>query len=121
MLYVGGNGYVCGGPGAQTESLGRPEVMKALNIPEGGNFFQCDNGEDFEYYEMETDLVSWYKEIISENKLRIFVYNGDTDPCINSLQAQNWTSNMGFSEKESWRAWTLDGCQNMGGYVTRYG
>ena len=48
------------------------------------------------------------------------IYNGDTDPCINSFLAQNWTSNLGLSESQSWRPWTTDGCQRMGGYVTRY-
>ena len=27
---------------------------------------------------------------------------------------------VGISEKESWRPWTLDNCQRMGGYITRY-
>ena len=83
-------------------------------------FFQSDNGVGFTYTHGETDLISWYKELIAENKLRIVVYNGDTDPCINSLQAQNWTANLGIPEVEEWRPWTLDGCQRMGGYVTRY-
>ena len=46
--------------------------------------------------------------------------NGDTDPGINSFVSQNWSSALGFAEKESWRPWTLDGQQRMGGYVTRY-
>lgn len=114
------NGYACGGPGAQIEWLGRPEVISALNLPSDVNFFQSDNGVGFTYELTEDDLVSWYKDIISQNKLRILVYNGDTDPCINAFQAQNWTRNLGFAEVESWRPWTLDGCQRMGGYVTRY-
>ncbi len=89
--YIGGNGYVCGGPTAQRDWLSRSEVKAALNVPEDAVFFQCDNGGDFVYELTESDLVSWYKEIINQNKLRIMVYNGDTDPCINAYQAQNWT------------------------------
>jgi hypothetical protein len=48
------------------------------------------------------------------------VYNGDTDPGINSFVAQNWTVALGLAEAEAWRPWTLDGCQKMGGYVTSY-
>jgi serine carboxypeptidase-like clade I len=114
------NGYACGGPGAQIEWLGRPEVISALNLPADVSFFQSDNGVGFTYELTEDDLISWYKDIISQNRLRILVYNGDTDPCINAFQAQNWTRNLGFKEAESWRPWTLDGCQRMGGYVTRY-
>ena len=113
------NGYQCGGPAAQVEWLGLDEVKKALNVPQEAVFFQSDNGVGFTYIFSETDLVSWYKRIIAENKLRIVVYNGDTDPCINSLQAQDWTSKLGFAETQSWRPWTVDGCQHMGGYVTR--
>lgn len=114
------NGYQCGGPAAQVEWLGKDKVKQALNIPLDAVFFQSDNGVGFTYTFGETDLISWYKKIIAENFLRVIVYNGDTDPCINSLQAQNWTSSLGFNETQSWRPWTLDGCQRMGGYVTRY-
>ena len=27
---------------------------------------------------------------------------------------------MGFTEYKHWRPWTIDSCQRMGGYVTRY-
>ena len=50
----------------------------------------------------------------------MLVYNGDTDPSINSFVAQNWTSHLGFKPSQSWRPWTIDGCRRMGGYVTRY-
>ena len=33
---------------------------------------------------------------------------------------QDWTSHLGFTATQSWRAWTIDGCRRMGGYVTRY-
>ena len=114
------NGYACGGPSAQIEWLSKSEVKRAINVPEEANFFQSDNGVGFTYNFDVNDLVSWYKEIIATGTLRIMVYNGDTDPCINSFQAQNWTRNLGFEETQSWRAWTVDGCQRMGGYVIRY-
>merc|ERR1719238_1825173 len=52
--------------------------------------------------------------------LRVLIYNGDTDPCLDSFSAQNWTTSLGFSETAEWRPWTIDGKQYMGGYVTRY-
>jgi len=48
------------------------------------------------------------------------IYNGDTDPAINSYRSQDWVSKLGFNETQSWRPWTTDSCQRMGGYVTRY-
>jgi serine carboxypeptidase-like clade 1 len=114
------NGYACGGPNAQVEWLSKPEVKKAINVPEDAIFFQSDNGVGFTYIFDVDDLVSWYKEIVQENKLRVLVYNGDTDPCIDSFRSQNWTRSLGIPEAQSWRPWTLDGCQRMGGYVIRY-
>lgn len=52
------------------------------------------------------------------------MYNGDTDPSINSFLTQNWTSYLadqaGFKEKEGWRPWTRDGQVRVSGYVTEY-
>jgi len=41
--------------------------------------------------------------------MRVLVYNGDTDPCLNSFSAEDWTSGLGFKETEEWRPWTIDG------------
>jgi len=48
------------------------------------------------------------------------VYNGDTDPCINAFESQEWTESLGFKKTQDWRPWTTDNCQRMGGYVIRY-
>ena len=122
--------------------LGLTEVKKALNVPENAKFFQviititiiiiiiiitfhyhyqCDNGEGFTYWsDIGLDLVSWYKDIVAENKLRILVYNGDTDPAISAYESQEWTQSLNYSTVQSWRPWTQDSCQSIGGYVIRY-
>ena len=64
--------------------------------------------------------MPFYKELAESSDLRVLVYNGDTDPGINSLVSQNWTVSLGLEETEAWRPWTLDGKSRMGGYVTRY-
>jgi carboxypeptidase C (cathepsin A) len=82
-------------------------------------FFEVDNAEgDFDYTPTEPDLQPFYKEM--NGKLKILIYNGDTDPAITSFATQNWTSHLGFDEISHWRPWTIDGCQQMGGYVERY-
>ena len=58
-------------------------------------------------------------EMQAAKDMRILIYNGDTDPGLNSFLGQNWTSALNFPVKQSWRPWTLDGKQRMGGYVTR--
>ena len=114
------NGYICGGGGIMEEWLSLDVVKEALNVPSDAVFFQCDNGEDFTYTLLNPDIISWYKEVLSKDLIRILVYNGDTDPAITVYQAEQWTRELGFQESQSWRAWTTDSCQRMGGSVIRY-
>lgn len=39
---------------------------------------------------------------------------------INSFLTQNWTASLDFPVTQDWRPWTLDGKQQVAGYVTRY-
>mmetsp|Transcript_15072 Transcript_15072/g.20182 ORF Transcript_15072/g.20182 Transcript_15072/m.20182 type:complete len:404 (-) Transcript_15072:454-1665(-) len=115
------NDYVCGGGPAQEIWAIHPDVMAALHVSPNSAFFSGDNGDGMEYELTEKNLMPFYQDVaLNHPELRVLVYNGDTDPGINSFVAQNWTSALGLEETESWRPWTLDGCQRMGGYVTRY-
>jgi serine carboxypeptidase-like clade I len=64
-------------------------------------------------------LADGYKGSMTA-ELNVLLYNGDTDPCINSYNTQKWTAAVGQPETEAWRPWTIDGKARMGGYVTRY-
>jgi len=111
------NDYPCGGGEVLEDYLKLDVVHEALNVK--SVFFEVDNAEgDFDYTPTEPDLTGFYKEI--NGQLKVLVYNGDTDPAITSFAAQNWTSHLGFVETQHWRPWTVDHCQRMGGYVTRY-
>merc|ERR1719229_6163 len=70
----------------------------------------------------EPSLVPFYRRLVNgtAGNLRVLVYNGDTDPGLNSFYAERWTTAVGAPEVESWRPWTLDGKIHTGGYVTRY-
>ena len=114
------NDYVCGGGDAQTVWVNQSAVRAALHVPADSDFFNGDNGEGMVYTPSEKNLMPFYKEVAATTQLRVLVYNGDTDPSINSFVAQNWTSHLGFKPTQPWRPWTLDGCLRMGGYVTRY-
>lgn len=119
---VGGalNDYPCGGVGAMLKWLNTSAVQSALHIPVGAKFFLTDNGVGFNYSITEPNLMPFYDRVIHNKEMRVLIYNGDTDPGINSFVSQNWTVAMGFKETEAWRPWTLDGKQRVGGYVTRY-
>ena len=118
------NDYVCGGGEVLEEYVRHPSVMKAFHVPPTSKFFDGDNGIGFNYTPTEPNLLPFYFDVgngkYSAQGIRMLVYNGDTDPALDSFQAQNWTMNIGLNEIEEWRPWTLDGCRRMGGYVTRY-
>uniref|UniRef100_A0A7S0HHT4 Carboxypeptidase n=1 Tax=Hanusia phi TaxID=3032 RepID=A0A7S0HHT4_9CRYP len=123
-MYVGGalNDYPCGTGRALMLWVGSNKVRKALHVPSSSFFFNADNGDGFSYLLTEKSLLPLYSAIAAGRwgRVQMLVYNGDTDPSINTLAAQNWTSALKLPEIESWRPWTLDGCRRMGGYVTRY-
>ena len=114
------NDYPCGaGPVLEQYMALGDTIQNAFHVK--STFFEVDNAEgDFDYTPTEPDLEPFYKDM--NGKLKILVYNGDTDPAITSFATQNWTSHLGFEEAKdgSWRPWTTDGCRNMGGYVQRY-
>ena len=72
----------------------QPAVREALHVPSSSNFFDGDNGAGMVYRNTEPDLRPFYKHVANSTALRVLVYNGDTDPAINSFvaQAQNPTN-----------------------------
>mmetsp|Transcript_9529 Transcript_9529/g.27004 ORF Transcript_9529/g.27004 Transcript_9529/m.27004 type:complete len:536 (-) Transcript_9529:359-1966(-) len=115
------NDYVCGGGNAQEVWVAQPAVRRALNVPVDANFFSGDNGDGMVYNLTEANLLPFYHSVATDYPgVRVLVYNGDTDPGINSFASQNWTVAVGLEETAGWRPWTLDGCKRMGGYVTEY-
>jgi len=117
------NGYPCPGP-AMHIWLNHTSVKKALNVPANARFNNGDNGVGFNYTLTETNVLPFYAHVIQNTSLRVLVYNGDTDPGINSMVTQdkyfNYFSSIGLEPKREWRPWTLDGKQRMGGYVVEY-
>merc|ERR1711865_722620 len=72
----------------------------------------------------EPNVLPIYEHARSATDLRVLVYNGDTDPGINSMVTQSkyfdFFDSINVTEKEAWRPWTTDGKQRMGGYVVSY-
>jgi carboxypeptidase C (cathepsin A) len=114
------NDYSCGGGDAQNVWTMDPNVRKAINVPLKSNFFSGDNAVGMNYELTEKNLMPFYEKMAKETDMRIIVYNGDTDPAINSFSAGNWTSSLKLKETKEWTPWTLDSCKRMGGYVTSY-
>eukprot|EP01125_Pyxidicula_operculata_P016310 TRINITY_DN5596_c0_g1_i1.p2 TRINITY_DN5596_c0_g1~~TRINITY_DN5596_c0_g1_i1.p2 ORF type:complete len:296 (+),score=73.99 TRINITY_DN5596_c0_g1_i1:1990-2877(+) len=118
------NDYPCPGS-AMGIWLNLSSVRQALNVPINSNFFSGDNGVGFNYTSTERNLLPFYESIVKFTNLRVLVYNGDTDPGINSFITQDkyfdFFDSVGIPQSSEWRPWTLDGKIRMGGYVTKYG
>lgn len=114
------DGTPCGGTDVLPYWVNASAVKKALHVADDALFFTGDNGVGFTYKGTEPDITPWYKSIAEKSKLRVLIYNGDADPSLNSFYGENWTAGLGLREKQSWRPWTRDGKNKMGGYVTRY-
>ena len=63
-------------------------MREALHVPSASNFFDGDNGAGMVYRSTEPDLRPFYQHVANSTALRVLVYNGDTDPAINSFVAQ---------------------------------
>jgi len=117
------NDYPCAGA-AMTRWLDHPEVREALHIQPTNSFNSADNGVGMNYTLSERNVLPIYERARKLEGLRVLVYNGDTDPGINSMVTQDkytaYFDSNGVSETEAWRPWTLDGKQRMGGYVTTW-
>ncbi|GBG27100.1 Lysosomal protective protein [Hondaea fermentalgiana] len=114
------NDYPCGGGTAMTLWVKHASVRKALGVPEDANFVSGDNSASIAYDITEPNLMPFMVKLAKETDLRVLIYNGDTDPTINSVATFWWVNELGLKEVEPWSPWTLDGKKKMGGYVTRY-
>jgi hypothetical protein len=116
------NDYPCPGS-AMDVWVNRTDVRVAINVPVNSFFFSADNGNGMNYISTEPDLLPFYNEAITIYNLRVLVYNGDTDPGLNSFVTQDiyipYLQAQGHQNKE-WRPWTKDGKQQMAGYVTEF-
>jgi len=115
--------YACPGS-AYPQWVNLSDARKALNVPTDSYYFDGDNGAGFNYTLTEPNLLPFYQYVIEDTDLHVLVYNGDTDPGINSMVTQdayfNYFKSVGISQTQKWRPWTLDGNQRMGGYVTEF-
>merc|ERR1712216_661230 len=100
------DGSPCGGTAVLPHWVNATAVKKALHVSADAHFFTGDNGVGFTYDGTEPDLTPWYKTWATSTDLRVVIYNGDTDPGLNSFIGENWTAGLGLREKESWRPWT---------------
>merc|ERR1711862_418436 len=114
------DGFPCGGPGVLSTWAKHADVKAALHVDDKAAYFSGDNGVGFNYTSNEPDISPIYRYLAQETDVRVLIYNGDTDPYLNSFRGEWFALQLGLDETESWRPWTVDGKMRMGGFVTRY-
>ena len=62
-----------------SRSRSQSAVRKALHVPLDSTFFNGDNGEGMVYHLTEKNLMPFYQQVAKTTKLRVLVYNGDTE------------------------------------------
>ena len=63
-------------------------MRKALRVSPEAKWFSGDNGVGFNYELTEKNVIPFYQQVIEDGTLRVLIYNGDTDPGLNSFVAQ---------------------------------
>jgi len=112
-LGEGINQYACGGESTTNVYLNNAEVKKALHVPDIPWGWQ--DGDWAKYKSTQTDESGFYKEAVK--KYRVLIYYGDVDGGVPYNGGEEWTTELGYPVKEAWRPWTVDGKEQMAGYV----
>ena len=92
------NDYICGGGEVLNQWTNNDHVRRALHVSPHANFFSGDNAVGMNYTLTEKNLMPFFTHMAKNTPSRVMVYNGDTDPGINSFAAQNWTVSLNLKE-----------------------
>jgi len=92
-----------------------PEVQKALHL-------EGETGSRFDYASSGPASIVLYPELV--RKLRLLIYNGDSDACVPYIANENWIARMekqgDLEESSPWRPWFSTSKSTPAGYVTQY-
>ena len=91
--------------------LNRPDVRKALNIPEYVQPFLDCNDEIFRTYQVLREGSIWIYNVLLgySPKYRMLHYSGDTDGAVATRGTRRWIKQQQWSITQEWRPWTTDG------------
>jgi len=92
-----------------------PEVQKALHL-------DGETGSRFDYATSGPASIVLYPELVT--KLRLLIYNGDSDACVPYIANENWIARMekqgDLQESTPWTPWFATTKRAPAGYVTKY-
>ena len=111
----GGYDWSCGGMAAMAAYFQRDDVQKALHLGKPGV-------SGFSYSTSGPASVTLYPHLIG--KIRVLIYNGDSDACVPYKGNEEWTTSMVTAgvatEKKAWHPWFGDAGGIPLGYATTY-
>eukprot|EP01064_Diplonema_japonicum_P032809 TRINITY_DN6278_c0_g1_i1.p1 TRINITY_DN6278_c0_g1~~TRINITY_DN6278_c0_g1_i1.p1 ORF type:complete len:474 (+),score=142.35 TRINITY_DN6278_c0_g1_i1:44-1465(+) len=111
----GGYDWSCGGMAAMGSYFRRSDVQQALHLNK-------PNGLQFHYSSTGPASVTLYPHLIG--KIRVLIYNGDSDACVPYKGNEEWTTGMvakGVAHKKSaWHPWYTHNGGIPAGYATTY-
>ena len=93
----------------------RKDVQEALHV--SGNWDMCSDSVYNAYVQNRNGSYGVYPKLLEE-KIRILIYNGDTDLVVPYNANQMWIKKLQLAIQQPWRQWKVDG--NIAGYVTKY-
>jgi len=113
----GGYDWGCNGMGDMASFFKRKDVQTALHLTKG------PQPSEFGYDSSGPASITLWPELVK--KLRVLIYNGDSDACVPYKGNEEWTTSLEtkgiVTEKKPWHPWFTDEVQNMpAGYATTY-
>eukprot|EP00020_Sapocribrum_chincoteaguense_P002215 CAMPEP_0170752384 /NCGR_PEP_ID=MMETSP0437-20130122/11941_1 /TAXON_ID=0 /ORGANISM="Sexangularia sp." /LENGTH=543 /DNA_ID=CAMNT_0011091453 /DNA_START=189 /DNA_END=1821 /DNA_ORIENTATION=+ len=108
-----------GVPRAQRgDYIASPAFRTAIGVPVNASFFTGDNGVGFVYHPSYPDVRTAAEQLINKG-FRILIYNGDSDPAINSVTTQylwsTWADDRYGAPSTGWTPYSLNGGSNVVG------
>jgi hypothetical protein len=112
----GGYDWQCGGMSAMANFFQREDVQKALNLGK-------PSLSRFDYDSSGPASVTLYPTLVK--KMRVLIYNGDSDACVPYKGNEEWTEGLAdqgvIKQNKPWHPWFADGVPQMpAGYSTTY-
>jgi hypothetical protein len=113
---AGGYDWSCDGLDAMGDFFRRSDVQTAMHLGKPGR-------SRFEYRSSGPASITLYPNLVK--KLRILIYNGDSDSCVPYKGNEEWTEGLvssgAITEKAAWHPWFVNRASSVpAGYATTY-
>jgi len=112
----GGYDWSCGGMSAMHDFFARTDVQKALHL-------DSPQPSEFDYRSTGPASITLYPKLVQ--KIRVLIYNGDSDACVPYKGNEEWTESLETSgvvkTNKKWHPWFSNEVKSApSGYATTY-